>query len=106
MKKIEFIKGESIKGSLPNKGAVSKGSPEIEEGCSPGKVLGTRATEEPIDDLNEDDFEDGCSCNVDHQEVRYQEFVKLFVEKSAEAVSGFEVGHVRVSVPAFFDLSQ
>ena len=56
--------------------------------------------------IKEDAFEDVCHCNVDHEVVRYQDFVNLFLEKSAETYSGFEVGHVMVSVPAFFDHSQ
>ena len=105
-----FLKGETLKGSLleegsPPKKAISKGSPEVKEGCSPDKELGIRATKEPIGDLN-DDFEEVCNCNVDHQVVRYSDFVNLFVEKAAEADSGFEVGHIVVNVPAFFDHSQ
>ena len=60
---------------------------------------------EPFDDLN-DDIEDGCDSSVDHQVVRYQEFVNMFMEKPGESESGFEVGHVVVSVPPFFDHSQ
>ena len=86
--------------------AVEKGSLEIKEGGPTGKVLGARDTEYPPNYLNEDDFVDGCNCNVDHQVVRYSDFVNLFVEKAAEADSGFEVGHIVVNVPAFFDHSQ
>ena len=53
-KRIVFLKGETIEGSYPKTEAVIKGSLAIEEGCSPGEVLGTRAAIKPIDDNNDD----------------------------------------------------
>ena len=68
------------------------GSLEIEEGGPTGGNI-----------FNEDTLEDVCLCNVDHEVVRYQDFVNLFMEKSGEMCLGFEVGHFMVSVPAHFD---
>ena len=141
LKKIVFIRGETMEGSSPmmkaaprdkiivespltRTKAVSKGSLEIEEGgptdhvlenkgpeeplsrgrpqnglakegvpankrtgspATPICELGTRATKEPIEDLNEDSFEDECHCNVDHEVVQYQDFVNLFMEINAES---------------------
>ena len=47
-KRIVFLKGETLEESLVEEGfppmkAISKGSPEVEEGCSPGEVLEIRA---------------------------------------------------------------
>ena len=74
----------------------------------PTDQVGSSNNEDAFEDrcLCNDDFEDGCDSSVDHQVVRYQEFVSLFVEKSEETCSGFEVGHIRVSVSAHFDHSQ
>ena len=63
-------------------------------------------TEQVESSTNEDAFEDRCLCNVDHEVVRYHDFVNLFMERSEESRSGFEVGHVMVSVLPFFDHSQ
>ena len=87
LRKIEFLKGETIKGTfsgmkaaprvkkteespLPRKEAVKKGSlarkeegprVQIESGNNEG-ALGDRG-------LSNDDFEVECGCNVDHQVV-------------------------------------
>ena len=55
------------------KKAAKKGSLETEEG-GPTDQVGSS--------FNEDASKERCLCNVDHQVVRYQEFVSLFVEKS------------------------
>ena len=83
--------------SLTRTKAVKKGSLETEEGGPMDQV-------EPS--IKEDAFEDRCLCNVDHKVVRYHDFVNLFMERSEESESGFEVGHVMVSVLPFFDHSQ
>ena len=56
--------------------------------------------------INEDAFEDGCHFNVDHQVVKYQDFVNLFMENNAESCLGREVRDIMVSVPTYFDHSQ
>ena len=62
--------------------------------------------QEFYDTFNEDAFEDGCHFNVDHQVVKYQDFVNLFMKETAETYLGHEVGNIMVCVPAYFDVSQ
>ena len=83
--------------SMTRTKAVKKGSLETKEG-GPTDQVGSS--------INEDASKDRCLCNVDHEVVRYHDFVNLFMEKSEKTESGFEVGHIKVSVPAFFDHSQ
>ena len=69
---------------------------QIESGSDEGN-LGIRS-------LSNDDFEVECGYNVDHQVISHDQFVQMFEERAEE--TGFEVGHVVVLVPHFFDVSQ
>merc|ERR1711895_142024 len=64
--------------SLTRTKAVKKGSLETEEG-GPTDQVGSST--------NEDAFEDKCLCNVNHEVVRYHNFVNLFMERSEESRS-------------------
>ena len=54
LRKIAFVKGKTIEGSLPKKKAVIKGSLEVEEGGPTDQVQGTRDNNEPSNDHNDD----------------------------------------------------
>ena len=93
--------------SLTRMKAAKKGSLATEEG-GPRDQVGSSDYEGAFEDrcLNNDHFEDVCDSSVDHQVVKYQEFVQMFVQRSEEFEPGFEVGHVVVIVPPFFNHSQ
>lgn len=118
LKKIVFLRGETIEGSLPKKKAVSKGTLEIEEGGPPDQVLGTRANNDPSKDHNDDlqgrvlqgelleeqEFYDTFSDDENPPRVViYHDFVNLFMEVNSETYSGQEVTDIGVRVPAHFD---
>ena len=101
--RVEMLK----ESSLTRMKAAKKGSLATEEG-GPRDQVGSTNGEDTLKDrcLSNNNFEDECGSGIDHQVVKYQEFVQMFVERSEEPEPGFEVGHVVVIVPPFFDHSQ